>query len=98
MHLKSAETGNNHVNFCTLCGKVDNSKCYICGFYLHLMANRGQATGRTCFFDYLNDVLFGLARADAGLSKIKGKECNYPSLYKKRENKRIINKFNNNIA
>ena len=67
------------------------SKCSICGVYLHLTANRGQSSGRTCFFDYHEYALFGLARADAGLSKTKNKDWNYPLLPKKRENASIIN-------
>ena len=55
------------------------------------MTKRGQSAGRTCFFDYHNDAFFGLARADAGLSKTKNKDWNYPSLPKKRENASIIN-------
>ena len=98
MHLKSAETGNKHGNACKVCGKVAYSKCSICGVYLNLMANRVQAAGRTCFFDHHNAAFFGLAHADAGLSKTKSKDWNYPSLAKKIENARIINKLNHDIA
>ena len=62
------------------------------------MANIGQAAGQTCYFDYYNDAFFGLKRADAGLSKTKSKDCNYPSLAKKREDSRTINKYNDDIA
>ena len=67
MNLKSAETGNKNGKTSKVCGKVSYSKCSICGVYLNLMPNRGQAVGRTWFFDYHNDAFFGLARADAGL-------------------------------
>ena len=84
MYLKSAETGNKYVGVYKVCGKLDCSKFFICGVYLNFMDNRGQAAGRTCFFDYHNDDFFGLARSDSGLSKTKGKDRNYPSLAKKR--------------
>ena len=61
------------------------------------MDNRFQASGRTRSFDYHNDAFYGLAPADAGLSKTKSKDWTYPSLAKKRDNKRIINKYNNDI-
>ena len=98
MHLKCAETGDKHGNFCKVFGKVDYYKCSICGFYLYLMDNRDQPAGRTCFFDYHNDAFFCLARADAGLSKTKSKDWTYPSLAKNRENIRNINKMNSEIA
>ena len=58
MHVKSTETGNNHVNTFKVYVKVDYSKCYICGVYLHLVANRGQSAGRTYLFDHHNDDFF----------------------------------------
>ena len=58
MHLKSEETVKKHGNMCKVCGNVDYSKYSICGVYLHLMSNRIQAAGRTCFFDYHNDDFF----------------------------------------
>ena len=48
------------------------------------MANIDQAAGRTCSFDYYNDGFSGLVRVDTELSKTKIKDCNYPSLDKKR--------------
>ena len=81
-----------------LSGKVAYSKCSICGFYLYFMFNRGQASGRTCFFEYHNDDLFFLARADAGLTKTKVKDWPYPSLAKKIYNARNINKLNDDLA
>ena len=45
-----------------------------------------------------NDAFSGLARADAQLSKTKSKDWNYPSLAKKRENARDINKLDDEIA
>ena len=42
-HLNSSETGNKNGNACKVCGKVVYSKCFICGVYLHLMANRVQS-------------------------------------------------------
>ena len=62
------------------------------------MTKRGQSAGRTCFFDYHNDAFFGLARADAGLSKTKSNDWNYPTLAEKIENTRIMNILNNDIA
>ena len=50
---------------------------------MYLMANRGQSSGLTCLLDYHNGDLFGLARADAGISKTKSKDWNYHSLAKK---------------
>ena len=98
MNLKSSEIGNKHGNVLKLSGKVAYSKFSICGFYLYFMFNRGQAAGRTCFFDYHNDDLFCLARADAGLPKTKGKDWTYPSLAKKIYNARNINNSNNDLA
>ena len=98
MNLKSPETGNKHGNVLKLCGKVAYSKCSICGFYLYFMFNRGQAAGRTCFFDYHYDDLFCLARVDAGLPKTKSKDWTYPSLAKKRYNARNINKLNDDLS
>ena len=43
-------------------------------------------------------IVFGLARADAGLLKTKRKYWNYPSLANKRENGSIVNKFNDDIT
>ena len=42
--------------------------------------------------------LFGLARADAELSKTKIKNWDYPSLSKKRKNAKIINSLSNVIS
>ena len=91
MHINDEETVNNHGNECRVCGNLGYPKYSTCGVYLHLMANKGQSVGQTCFFDYHNDDFFGLARADAGLSKTKSKDWNYPKLAKKRENASIIN-------
>ena len=62
------------------------------------MAKKGKSAGQTCFFDYHNDHFFGLAREDVGLSKTKSKDWNYPSLAKKRENARNINKLNDYLS
>ena len=97
MHIKSAGTGNKNSNVRKVYGKVPSSKCYSCVVYLYFMVNRGQASGRIYLFDYHNDF-FGLARTDAGLSKTKSKDWNYPLLANKRENARIINKLNNDKA
>ena len=98
MHLKSSETINKHGTTFKVFGKVVYSNCSICGVCLHLMSNRGKSAGPTCSFDHHNDDFFGLARADAGLSKTKSLDCTYPSLYHKRENTTIIDKLNDEIA
>ena len=42
-HLNLSETGDKHGNACKICGKVVYSKCFICGVYLHFMANIVQS-------------------------------------------------------
>ena len=98
MHLKSVETGNNNGKLCKACGKVSYYKCSICWVCLHLIANRYQVSVQTCFFGYNNDYFFGLAHADAGLSKTKSEEWTYPSLFNNREKFRIINKLNVDLS
>ena len=94
MHIKSAETSNNHDNTCKVCGKLSYSRCSICGVYMNLISKRVQAAGRTCFFDCHNDTFFGFSCADSGLSKNKCKDWTCPSHAKKIENSSIINKLN----
>ena len=62
------------------------------------MIKRGQSAGRTCFFDYHNDAFFGLARADAGLSKTKNKDWTYPSVAKERKKSRNTNNLNDETS
>ena len=98
MRLKSAETVDHHGNSCEVCGNVAYSECSICGVYLNLMANRGESAGRTCFYDYHNGALFGLAFEDVGISKMKSEGWNYPSLAKNRSNASNINKLNDELS
>ena len=78
MNIKSEETVNKHDNARKVYGKMAYSICFICGFYLHLMAKICQEVGRNCFFNYHNDDCFGLAHTYAGLSKTKSNDWNYP--------------------
>ena len=89
-HLKSAEMGNKYCNYCKVCGAIAYSKCRTCGVNLHLMANRGQSAGLTCFFITIMTLFLGLAHCDAHISKVKQSVWNYPAQAKGKDNTRVV--------
>ena len=64
-HVASIERFK-HERQCAFCGKPAYSRCMLCMGCppLHFVPQRGENANSTCFFDYHNDVLFGMARDD----------------------------------
>ena len=89
-HIKGVKTGNKHPKACKVCGKPAYSTCTICNEALHFMPSKGEVAGATCFFDYHNDVFFGMARSDVSIKGISKKQWSYPSASAARENAKLV--------
>jgi hypothetical protein len=96
-HLKSVQTGNKHPRNCKVCGKKAYSLCTVCGEAMHVMPNKGEVAGATCFFDYHNDAFFGMAQCDVSIAGTSKKDWNQPSASALRENKKLIDEISNEL-
>ena len=60
--LESTTEGHKHGNAFKLCGETAYYTCLLCGFDIHPISNRGQASGHILLcFNYKN-ALFGISR------------------------------------
>ena len=93
-HLDELKCGKRHGGACVVCGETAQTKCMLCGVYLHCLPQRGEHARKQCFFEYHSESFFGLAKADYELAKIRKCDWKYPSSAKKRQNRQLMQEFN----
>eukprot|EP00957_Ditylum_brightwellii_P202206 15329083-Ditylum_brightwellii.AAC.1 len=78
-HLSSADTGEKHPKSCRVCSKPAYSICTVCGVSLHILPTTSTCAGAEFFFDYHNDMFFGMAQEDVTFKGDKKSNWTYAS-------------------